>query len=155
MTSDVIISRGINILGYANNEVDNAVIENIKKSNMSTFLCEEEITLIERLTKLHPGLSMGRLCRTGGETSTVAIRIARSFTNTDKNSLLISNWHDWYLSSNLNKENSLDNHLMNNLDTSGVNRNLKNSSYAFNYNDYDYLEKLVLKKNQNHNYGSN
>ena len=36
---------------------------------------------------------------------------------------------------------------MNNLDTSGVNRNLKNSSYAFNYNDYDYLEKLVLKKN--------
>ena len=34
---------------------------------------------------------------------------------------------------------------MNNLDTSGVNRNLKNSSYAFNYNDYDYLEKLVLK----------
>ena len=49
---------GTNILGYANNEVDNAVIENIKKSNMSTFLCEEEITLIERLTKLHPGLSM-------------------------------------------------------------------------------------------------
>ena len=75
---------GTNILGYANNEVDNAVIENIKKSNMSTFLCEEEITLIERLSKLHPGLSMGRLCRTGGEASAVAIRIARSFTNTDK-----------------------------------------------------------------------
>ena len=109
-------------------------------------MCEEEITLIERLTKLHPGLSMGRLCRTGGEASTVAIRIARSFTNTDKIAFCgYHGWHDWYLSSNLNKENSLDNHLMNNLDTSGVNRNLKNSSYAFNYNDYDYLEKLVLK----------
>ena len=139
---------GTNILGYANNEVDNAVIENIKKSNMSTFLCEEEITLIERLTKLHPGLSMGRLCRTGGEASTVAIRIARSFTNTDRIAFCgYHGWHDWYLSSNLNKESSLDNHLMNNLDTTGVNRNLKNSSYAFNYNDYDYLEKLVLKKN--------
>ena len=91
---------------------------------------------------------MGRLCRTGGEASTVAIRIARSFTNTDKIAFCgYHGWHDWYLSSNLNKENSLDNHLMNNLDTSGVNRNLKNSSYAFNYNDYDYLEKLVLKKN--------
>ena len=139
---------GTNILGYANNEVDNAVIENIKKSNMSTFLCEEEITLIERLSKLHPGLSMGRLCRTGGEASAVAIRIARSFTNTDKIAFCgYHGWHDWYLSSNLSKETSLDVHLMNNLDTSGVNKKLKNSSYSFNYNDYNYLENLVIKKN--------
>ncbi len=139
---------GTNILGYANNEVDNAVIENIKKSNMSTFLCEEEIALIERLSKLHPGLSMGRLCRTGGEASAVAIRIARSFTNTDKIAFCgYHGWHDWYLSSNLSKESSLDVHLMNNLDTTGVNKKLKNSSYAFNYNDYYYLENLVIKKN--------
>ena len=139
---------GTNILGYANKEVDNAVIENIKKSNMSTFLCEEELTLIERLSKLHPGLTMGRLCRTGGEASAVAIRIARSFTKSDKIAFCgYHGWHDWYLSSNLNKKSSLDTHLMNNLDTSGVNKKLKNTSYAFNYNDYGYLENLVIKKN--------
>ena len=91
---------------------------------------------------------MGRLCRTGGEASAVAIRIARSFTNTDKIAFCgYHGWHDWYLSSNLSKETSLDVHLMNNLDTSGVNKKLKNSSYAFNYNDYNYLENLVIKKN--------
>ena len=36
---------------------------------------------------------------------------------------------------------------MNNLDTSGVNKKLKNSSYSFNYNDYNYLEKSSNKKN--------
>ena len=96
---------GTNILGYANNEVDNAVIENIKKSNMSTFLCEERDNIDRTTYKTSPGLSMGRLCRTGGEASTVAIRIARSFTNTDKIAFCgYHGWHDWYLSSNLNKK---------------------------------------------------
>ena len=40
---------GTNILGYANDEVDDEVVKNIKKGNMSTLNCSEEVHLAERL----------------------------------------------------------------------------------------------------------
>ena len=36
---------GTNILGYGNQEVDKKVLETVKKGNMSTFNCPEEVAL--------------------------------------------------------------------------------------------------------------
>ena len=47
---------GTNILGYSNEEVDNAVIEIIRKGNLSTLNCPEEVYLAEKLVEIHPGL---------------------------------------------------------------------------------------------------
>ena len=46
-----LMSVGTNILGYSNNQVDNAVIKAIRNSNMSSLNCPEEIHLSEKLNR--------------------------------------------------------------------------------------------------------
>ena len=75
---------GTNILGYANDEVDDEVIKQIRKSNMSSLNNLEEILLAEKLIELHPWSQMVRFARTGGEASAIAIRIARASTKKKK-----------------------------------------------------------------------
>ena len=56
-------------------------------------------------------------------------------------------WHDWYLSANINSKNNLDQHLMSGLNYDGIPKNLKNTSFPFPYNNFEYLLKLIKKKN--------
>ena len=55
-----IMGVGTNILGYSNSEVDSAVIKNIKKGNMSTLNCPEEVYLAKKLIEIHSGKSLPR-----------------------------------------------------------------------------------------------
>ena len=66
---------GTNVLGYANNKVDNAVIEGQDKSNMTTLNSPEEVLLAEKLVQLHPWADMVRFAKTGGEANAIATRI--------------------------------------------------------------------------------
>ena len=69
---------------------------------------------------------MARFTRSGGEANSLAIRIARAYTGKDNIAVCgYHGWHDWYLSSNLNNENSLDVHLLKNLRVEGVPKSLK------------------------------
>ena len=43
-----IMGIGTNSLGYGNDEVDSAVIETVKKGNMSTLNCSQEVILAEK-----------------------------------------------------------------------------------------------------------
>ncbi len=45
---------GANILGYADDYVDNRVIERIKRGSSSSLNCPEEIELAELMCRLHP-----------------------------------------------------------------------------------------------------
>lgn len=138
---------GTNILGYGHPEVDDAVIKTIHSGNMSTLNCHEEVQLIERLIAMHPWSDMGRLARTGGEANAVAIRIARAASQKDKVAVCgYHGWHDWYLSANLGNDKNLDGHLLPGLDPKGVPRNLKDSVFPFQYNDYEGLQELVEKE---------
>ena len=69
---------GTCVLGYSNNQVDKAVISNIKKGNMSTLNCEEEYLLSKKLLKINKWADMVKFARTGGEANTIAVRIARA-----------------------------------------------------------------------------
>ena len=141
-----LMSVGTNILGYSNNAVDNAVIKTIKKSNMSSLNCPEEIYLSEKLIDMHKDLEMVRYARTGGEANAIAVRIARAASGKDKIAICgYHGWHDWYLSANLNNRDSsgvLKDHLLPGLSTNGVPKNLKNTVYPFKFNDYEALEKI-------------
>ena len=75
-----IMGIGTNILGYGNDEVDEAVREIVSSGNMSTLNCPEEVELAERLVELHPWADMVKFTRSGGEANALAIRIARSNT---------------------------------------------------------------------------
>ena len=123
---------GTNTLGYANSEIDNKVINAIKKSNMSTLNNYDEVLLAEKLLNLHNWAGKVKFARSGAEANTVALRIARC--NTDKQNVAICGyhgWHDWYLSSNMTERNKLDNHLLQGLNVKGVNRNLINTCFSF------------------------
>ena len=52
-------------------------------------------------------------------------------------------WHDWYLSSNLSNKDNLNSHLMSDLPIDGVPKNLKNTVFTFQYNDFSQLKKIV------------
>jgi glutamate-1-semialdehyde aminotransferase/spore coat polysaccharide biosynthesis protein SpsF (cytidylyltransferase family) len=139
---------GTNILGYSRREVDGAVKNIINKGNMSTLNSKEEILLAEKLIEMHPWAGKVRFARTGGEAAAIAVRIARAATGKDKIAICgYHGWHDWYLSANLSDSQNLNSHLMRNLPIQGVQKNLKNSVFVFEYNNFDQLKKIVSQNN--------
>ncbi|MBT6339485.1 MAG: aminotransferase class III-fold pyridoxal phosphate-dependent enzyme, partial [Desulfobacula sp.] len=102
---------GANILGYADPDVNEAVISAIQNGSSSSLNSYEEVELADLLCELHPWADMVRFARCGGEAMSVAVRIARAHTGKDKIAFCgYHGWHDWYLSANLNTGNELDNH---------------------------------------------
>jgi len=138
---------GTNVLGYANKKIDNAVIRNLKKSNMTTLNCPEEVYLAKKLISIHPWASKVKFARSGGEANAIAIRIARAFTNKSKIAICgYHGWHDWYLSANLSQKRSMKKFLLKGLKNNGVPKELKNTVFAFEYNDLNRLEYLLKIK---------
>jgi len=145
---DTLMMPGTNSLGYNYVEIDEAVKETINSGNMSTLNAPEEVELTERLVELHPWADMARFARSGGEANSVAIRLARAASGKDNVAFCgYHGWHDWYLASNLSDTKGLDGHLLPGLDPHGVPKNLKDSVYPFEYNNFDKLEELVKTKN--------
>jgi len=141
-----IMGIGTNTLGYGNDEVDAAVIETVKKGNMSTLNCPEEVYLAEKLVEMNPWADMVRFARTGGEANSIAIRIARAASGKDNVAICgYHGWHDWYLSANHNGGDDLSSHLIPGLSPKGVPKNLKNSVFPFHYNNYEALLDIVEK----------
>ncbi|MDA7710657.1 aminotransferase class III-fold pyridoxal phosphate-dependent enzyme [Flavobacteriaceae bacterium] len=144
LTDMSIMGIGTNTLGYGNDYVDNAVLNIIKLGNMSTLNCPEEVFLAEKLVEINPWAEMVRFARSGGEANSIAIRIARAASGKDKVAICgYHGWHDWYLSANHNDGDELANHLLEGLDPIGVPKNLKNTVFPFNYNNYEQLLKIV------------
>ena len=56
---------GTNVLGYSINEIDKAVVRNVKKGNLSTFNCPEEVLLARKLISLHPWFDKAKFTRSG------------------------------------------------------------------------------------------
>ena len=137
---------GTNTLGYANRNIDKKVSEVIKKGNLTTLNCPEEVLLAKKLIKMHPWSQMARFAKTGGEANAIAIRLARAYTK--KEIVLICGyhgWHDWYLSANLESKNKLDTHLFKDLKFAGVPNSLKGLTKTFNYNNYQQFEKIIKR----------
>jgi glutamate-1-semialdehyde aminotransferase len=141
-----IMGIGTNTLGYGHDAVDNAVLDTVRKGNMSTLSCPEEVYLAEKLIEMNPWASMVRFARSGGEANSIAIRIARAASGKDKVAICgYHGWHDWYLSANHNSGDSLSGHLLPGLNPSGVPKALKDTVLPFHYNNYEELVDLVEK----------
>ena len=141
-----IMGIGTNTLGYGYDDVDNAVLETVKKGNMSTLSCPEEVYLAEKLVEMNPWADMVRFARSGGEANSIAIRIARAASGKDKVAICgYHGWHDWYLSANHNAGDTLSGHLLPGLNPLGVPKTLKDTVLPFHYNNFDELLNLVEK----------
>lgn len=137
---------GSNVLGYADDDVNDAVIKAINNSSMCTLNAPEEVELAQKLCDIHPWADMVKYAKTGGESAAISIRIARA--KTKKDIILFCGyhgWHDWYLAGNLENENNLEGHLLPGLNPLGVPRGLKGTSFPFFYNDKKGFDKLIEK----------
>src|SRR3989338_5069706 len=140
-----IMGIGTCVLGYAHDEVNQAVIKAVADGSMSTLNCHEEVQLAKKLIELHPWAQMARFARTGGEACAIAVRIARVFSKKDKVAFCgYHGWSDWYLAANLSDNKNLDGQLLPGLEPLGVPRGLVGTALPFKYGDIEELKKLVM-----------
>jgi glutamate-1-semialdehyde 2,1-aminomutase len=141
-------SSGISacVLGFADAEIEEKVIEAVKAGPMTTLNCPEEIELAELMIELHPWAEMVRYARCGGEIMAVAARIARAATGRDTIAFCgYHGWHDWYLAANLGDTHALDGHLLPGLAPAGVPRALAGTILPFRYNRIEDLRGIIAK----------
>ena len=144
---DFYFGVGQNILGYANNEIDKEVINACKKGNMTSMICPEEVLLAEELLKFNKWAGMVKFARSGGESSQIAIRIARAYCNKENIAVCgYHGWHDWYLSLNATDGKNFSNFLFGGFENKGVSKKLNNTVYGFKYNDFNSLSKIIKNK---------
>jgi glutamate-1-semialdehyde aminotransferase len=142
-----IMAVGACILGYADDEVDDAVVQALRGGVSSTLNCPEEVELAEALIGLHPWFGMVRYARSGGEAMGLAVRITRAHTRRDV--VMFSGyhgWNDWYLAANLADSAGLDGQLMPGLQPNGVPRGLLGTAIPFDANSIDSLREKVQGK---------
>jgi glutamate-1-semialdehyde 2,1-aminomutase len=140
------VGIGTSVLGYADPDVERAVMAAVRASPMNTLNAPEEVELAERLIELHPWADMVGYARTGGEIMAKAVRIARAATGRDEVAFSgYHGWHDWYLSVNLSGE-GLAGHLLPGLAPDGVPRGLVQTTHPFAYGDLDALGRIVAQR---------
>jgi len=147
------------LLGYADPDVNAAVIRRVQFGSMSTLQTHDEVELARLLIALHPWAAMARFARTGGESMTMAVRIARARTGRDGVAVCgYHGWHDWYLAANLPRPdsvhdensargtNALKGHLLPGLEPTGVPAALAGTTSPFHYNRLDELDAIIARE---------
>ena len=149
------------ILGYADPDVNAAVIRRVQAGSMSTLQTFDEVELAKKLIAIHPWSAMARFTRTGGEAMAVAVRTARAFTGRDHVAICgYHGWHDWYLAANLPDAQGtaateaagkalLAGHLLPGLEPNGVPRPLGGLTHTFAYNRLDQLDQVFAAHGTN------
>jgi glutamate-1-semialdehyde aminotransferase len=133
-------------LGYADPDVEAAVIQAVRLGSMATLNCPEEVELAELLCDLHPWAEMVRYARTGGEAMAVAVRLARAATGRERVAVCgYHGWHDWYLAANLACARALDGHLLPGLSPSGVPRVLAGTTVTFPHGDREAFDATIAE----------
>jgi glutamate-1-semialdehyde 2,1-aminomutase len=131
-------------LGYADPDVERAVIDVVRTGNMSSLNAPEEVELADLLCALHPWAGMVRYTRSGGEAMAVAVRIARAATGRDRIAFSgYHGWHDWYLSANLSDAGALDSHLLRGASPAGVPKTLAGTAVPFAFGDLSAVQGVV------------
>ena len=94
---DFLCGYGPIILGYREEEVDDAVCKQIKEKGFCFTLTQKfQNTLAQKLTEIVPSSEMSIFLKTGSDATTATIRIARAYTGKIKVMRCgYHGWHDW------------------------------------------------------------
>ena len=107
-------------------DVTAAVLRCVEEGSYSFLNAAEDVELADLLCQLHPWAECVRYGRSGGEITTIAVRIARATTDRSKVAICgYHGWHDWYLAANLGDDDALRGHLLPGLNPLGVPRELR------------------------------
>ncbi|MBS2037976.1 aminotransferase class III-fold pyridoxal phosphate-dependent enzyme, partial [bacterium] len=95
---DYLMAFGPFLLGYANREVDDAAIQQLRQGKLLSMNHPLHLEFVQRLLARFPGAEMGIFLKTGSEATTVALRLARRFNGRRKVVRCgYHGWHDWCL----------------------------------------------------------
>lgn len=127
---DFLCGYGPIILGYREEEVDDAVIRQIKEKGFCFSLTQRyQNELAKKLRDLVPCSELSIFLKTGSDATTAAIRIARAYTGKIKVIRCgYHGWHDWAVEMK-----------------GGIPEKLYEDVYEFPYNDLTVLETLMEK----------
>jgi glutamate-1-semialdehyde aminotransferase len=125
---DFLCGYGPIILGYREEEVDDAVIEQIKDKGFCFTLTQPyQNELAKKLNELIPSAELSIFLKTGSDATTASIRIARAYTNRIKIMRCgYHGWHDWCVEMK-----------------GGIPEKFYEDVHEFHYNDLDHLEDLM------------
>lgn len=118
------------VLGYRDQEVDEAIRQQLERGIIFSLPSTLEMELAERLVALIPCAEMVRLGKNGSDATTAAIRLARAHTGRNRVAVAgYHGWHDWYIGTTAR-------HL-------GVPDAVRELSSTIPFNDADALEDLL------------
>ena len=125
---DFLCGYGPIILGYREEEVDEAVYNQIKDKGFCFTLTQRYQNLLaKKLSELVPCAEMSIFLKTGSDATTASIRIARAYTGKIKVMRCgYHGWHDWCVEMK-----------------GGIPAKLFEDVYEFRYNDLSQLEELM------------
>ncbi|NLT22316.1 MAG: aminotransferase class III-fold pyridoxal phosphate-dependent enzyme [Syntrophorhabdus sp.] len=127
---DFLCGYGPIILGYREDEVDDAVIRQLKDKGFCFSLTQPyQNELAKKLNTLIPSAELSIFLKTGSDATTASIRIARAYTGRTK--VMRSGyhgWHDWCVEMK-----------------GGIPEKFYEDVYEFHYNDLEALEDLMKK----------
>jgi glutamate-1-semialdehyde aminotransferase/spore coat polysaccharide biosynthesis protein SpsF (cytidylyltransferase family) len=119
-----------NILGYANEEVNQAVVQQLGKGHSFSLPNPLEVELAERLTRLIPCAEMVRFGKNGSDATSGAVRAARAYTSRERVACCgYHGWQDWFIGTTTRN--------------AGVPASVRSLTHPFRYNDATSLEKLL------------
>lgn len=131
---DYAMGLGPIILGHCNKDVNNAVINQLKKGCCFSLPSILESKLAELIIEVIPCAEQVRFAKNGTDANLGAVRAARSFTNREH--ILCCGYHgwgDWYASSTERDY--------------GIPTCLKKTVHHFEYNNLENLEEEIKKWN--------
>jgi glutamate-1-semialdehyde aminotransferase len=127
---DFLCGYGPIILGYREEEVDDAVVRQIKDKGFCFSLTQPyQNSLAKKLNELIPSAEMSIFLKTGSDATTAAIRIARAYTNRTKVMRCgYHGWHDWCVEMK-----------------GGIPEKFYEDVHEFHYNNLEQLQELMAK----------
>ncbi|MCK4829584.1 aminotransferase class III-fold pyridoxal phosphate-dependent enzyme, partial [bacterium] len=133
---DYVLALGPVIVGYNDERINQAVIEQMNKGMSFSLTTELEVALAEKLIEIIPCAEMVKFVKNGSDATTAAVRLTRAFTKREKVLCCgYHGWHDWYIGTT---QNDL-----------GVPQCIKDLTIPFPYNDIESLETLFFENKGN------
>jgi glutamate-1-semialdehyde 2,1-aminomutase len=117
------------ILGYADPDVNQAVIQQLELGSTFSLMNELEVDVTELLIQTVPCAEMARFGKNGADATSAGVRIGRAVTGRDHVAYCgYHGWHDWYIANtDLND---------------GIPRFNQELAHSFEYNNLDSLEQI-------------
>ena len=129
---DFVNSLAAVTLGYCDNDVDNAVQQQMKNGIIFSLPHTLEMEVAEKLIEIIPCAEKVRFAKNGTDATSASIRIARAYTGKEHVAVCgYHGWQDWYIGSTTRDL--------------GVPKAVKNLTHKFEYNNIESLENIFAE----------